>query len=34
LSIADTVAVEIAIKKGYFKKQDLNVTTLPIVQSM
>lgn len=33
LSIADTVALEIAIKNGYFKKQGLDVTTLPIVQS-
>lgn len=33
LSIADTVAAEIAIKKGYFKQRGLDVTTLPIVQS-
>jgi NitT/TauT family transport system substrate-binding protein len=33
LSIADTVAVEIARKEGYFKQQGLDVTTIPIVQS-
>jgi NitT/TauT family transport system substrate-binding protein len=32
LPIADTVAVEIALKKGYFKQQGLDVTTKPIVQ--
>jgi NitT/TauT family transport system substrate-binding protein len=33
LSIADTVALEIARKEGYFKQQGLDVTTVPIVQS-
>jgi NitT/TauT family transport system substrate-binding protein len=33
LSIADTVAVEIARKEGYFKQQGLDVTTVPIVES-
>jgi NitT/TauT family transport system substrate-binding protein len=33
LSIADTVAVEIAFKRGYFTQQGLDVTTEPIVQS-
>jgi NitT/TauT family transport system substrate-binding protein len=33
LSIADTVAVEIARKEGYFRQQGLDVTTVPIVQS-